>query len=360
MVTAKAVVLARGLGTRMREDDASTPMDAAQAAAAARGLKAMMPVAIGPPAPSSSGIAAPGTATAGAEPSVSATLDAWTADAADAGDAAQAVQIVRSAGSASAALGSATQEAAAPGAATPDAAMPDAAQAAAPRPRPFLDYILSALADAGYTDVCLVIAPDHDRVRDYYTREAPPRRLRVTFAVQAEPRGTADALLAAEAFAAADDVIVINGDNYYPVAALRALRELDGPGTVLFTPDGLVRRGNIAPERLRAFAVGALDEDDRLADIVEKPDEETMRAMGGEALISMNCWRVPAAIYDICRQVQPSPRGELELSLAIRDAVRRHGVRFQVLRSDDGVLDLSRRADIASVAAHLRGVVVHP
>jgi glucose-1-phosphate thymidylyltransferase len=27
--------------------------------------------------------------------------------------------------------------------------------------RPFLDYSLSALADAGYTDVCLVVAPDH-------------------------------------------------------------------------------------------------------------------------------------------------------------------------------------------------------
>lgn len=288
MVRAKAVVLARGLGTRMREDDASIPVDAAQADAAARGLKAMMPVAA---------------------------------------------------------------------VATPAHAAP--AQAG-PHARPFLDYILSALADAGYTDACLVIAPDHDRVRDYYTREAPPRRLRVAFAIQAEPRGTADALLAAEAFAGADDVLVINGDNYYPVTAMRALRELDEPGTVLFTPDGLVRRGNIAPDRLRAFAVGALDADDYLVDIVEKPDEETMRAMGGEALVSMNCWRVPPALFDICRQVRPSPRGELELSLAIRDAVRLHGIRLKVLRSGDGVLDLSRRADIATVAAHLRGVVVHP
>ena len=35
--------------------------------------------------------------------------------------------------------------------------------------RPFLDYVLSALADAGYEHACLVIGADHDLVRTYYT-----------------------------------------------------------------------------------------------------------------------------------------------------------------------------------------------
>ena len=52
--------------------------------------------------------------------------------------------------------------------------------------RPFLDYILSALADAGFDDVCLVIGPGHELVRDYYTRTNPPTRVRVSFAVQLE------------------------------------------------------------------------------------------------------------------------------------------------------------------------------
>ena len=34
--------------------------------------------------------------------------------------------------------------------------------------RPFLDYVLSALADAGVRKVCLVIGPEHDAVRTYY------------------------------------------------------------------------------------------------------------------------------------------------------------------------------------------------
>jgi glucose-1-phosphate thymidylyltransferase len=295
MSAVKAVVLARGLGTRMREQDEAVTMAAAQADAADQGVKAMMPL--------------------------------------DAG-------------------------------------------AGADRPRPFLDYVLSALADAGYTDVCLVIGPPgsdagrdrgHDRVRARYTDDAPPRRVRVAFAVQEAPRGTADAMLAAEAFAGADDVLVINGDNYYPVPVMRALRELDEPGTVLFDPDGLARNGNIAPDRIRAFAVGALTEDGYLADIVEKPDEETMRTMAratqataGRTLVSMNCWRLPPAIFDACRDVRPSPRGELELTQAIRDAVRTRGLRIKVLTSDAGVLDLSRRGDIATVTARLRGVRVDP
>jgi glucose-1-phosphate thymidylyltransferase len=280
----KTVVLARGLGTRMKQSDGSAaPIDAAQAVAAAAGAKAMMPIA--------------GAPTAGSD-------------------------------------------------------------------RPFLDYVLSALADAGYTDVCLVIAPDHDRVRTYYTEDAPPRRLRVAFAIQTEPRGTADALLAAEAFAAGADVLVINGDNYYPVSALRALRELDEPGTTLFDPDALTQRGNIAPDRLRTFAIGAVTADGYLADIVEKPDAETWRAMSqgppNRGLVSMNCWRLPPSIFDACRDVRPSPRGELELTAAIRDAVRTRGLRIKVLTSVEGVLDLSRRADIATVAARLHGEAVQP
>ena len=54
--------------------------------------------------------------------------------------------------------------------------------------RPFLDYVLRAIADAGGTDVCLIVGPDHAVIRDYYTRERPPTRLRVRFAVQSRPR----------------------------------------------------------------------------------------------------------------------------------------------------------------------------
>src|SRR5450755_1574038 len=119
----KCVILARGLGKHMREEDASARIDASQAAAADSGLKAMVPVG-----------------------------------------------------------------------------------------RPFLDYVLSALADSGFPDACLVIGPEHHVIRDYYTRIQNPKRIQVSFAIQNEPKGTADALLAAEAFAGSGGFLVINSD----------------------------------------------------------------------------------------------------------------------------------------------------
>src|SRR5215212_4131517 len=57
--------------------------------------------------------------------------------------------------------------------------------------RPFLDYVLWSLVDAGVTEVGLVVAPDHERLRDYYRVTAPPERLRLDFVVQQRPLGTA-------------------------------------------------------------------------------------------------------------------------------------------------------------------------
>jgi glucose-1-phosphate thymidylyltransferase len=73
----------------------------------------------------------------------------------------------------------------------------------------------------------------------------------------------------------------------------------------------------------------------------------------------MTCWRMPPAIHDACRAVTPSVRGELELVDAV-DALLARGVRFEVVVTEDGVLDLSRRGDIAAVEAALAGVTVDP
>src|SRR5262249_52525973 len=97
-------------------------------------------------------------------------------------------------------------------------------KAMVPVGRPFLDYVLSGLADAGLHRVCLVIGPAHQEVRDYYTGPGRPVRVRLEFAEQLEPLGTADAVLAAEGFAGNAPVVVVNSDNLYPGSALQALR----------------------------------------------------------------------------------------------------------------------------------------
>lgn len=259
----RAVVLARGLGTRLRAADPSALLDPAQEAAAAAGLKALVPLG-----------------------------------------------------------------------------------------RPFLDHQLSSLADAGIGKVCLVVGEEHGAIREHVSRLSLSR-LTVDFAVQRRPLGTADAVLAAETFAGDDEFLALNGDTLYPAVDLGALASLGGPGTVLFTRRGLIRSGNVPAERVLGFAVASVLPDGTLGEILEKPTEAEVASLGGEPLVSANCWRFPKAIFEACRRVRPSPRAELELPDAVRIAVRELGVSFRVLRSEAGVLDLSTRADVAGLLARL-------
>jgi len=268
---AKAVILARGLGTRMRRPDEAAGLDPLQSAVADSGVKAMIPIGL-----------------------------------------------------------------------------------------PFLDYVLSALADAGYREVCLVVGPEHRAVRDYYTVTAVPKRSRVSFATQTQPLGTADAVLAAAGFAAGEDFLVINSDNYYPVSALAALRTLSEQGTVLFERESLLHKSNIRPERIRSFAVCAVGADGYLQSILEKPDEAALRAAASTSLVSMNCWRFSSSIFQACRSTPLSSRGEFELPQAVQYAITRSNERFRVVASEEAVLDLSTRADIAAVAERLREADVRP
>ena len=217
--------------------------------------------------------------------------------------------------------------------------------------RPFLDHVLTDLADAGIHEVVLVIGPEHDSLRNYYSR-LPVTRLRITFAEQAQPLGTADAVLAASTEIAGRDFLVFNSDNRYPVAALAALRALSQPGTVGFRRSGLLR-GNLTPARIQAFAVISA-RDGYLTQIIEKPSAAVLATFGDDPLLSMNCWRGNARLLKACANVTRSPRGELELTDAV--ALTMHGGgSFQVVESAEAVLDLSSRDDLSSVRSALAG-----
>jgi glucose-1-phosphate thymidylyltransferase len=248
--------------------------------------------------------------------------------------------------------------------------------------RPFLDYILSTLADAGVTDVALVVAPDHEAVREHYLTH-PPERVALSFVVQPEPRGTANAVHAAERWTAGEPFLAMNADNLYPVSALRALASLAEPGLPGFDREDLVRTGNIPSERVLAFALVEVDEEGYLTGIVEKPGDLPPEGGShgispGEAvefpqarfvasafrrtrdlLVSMNLWRFDARIFDACRDVPQSIRGEFELPEAVALATRR-GVRFRVIPARGPVLDLSRRGDAADIERRLAEWAPHP
>ncbi len=268
--TTKAVILARGLGMRMRRPDDTARLDAEQERAADAGLKAMIP--------------------AGA--------------------------------------------------------------------RPFLDYVLSGLADAGFRDICMVIGPEHVELREYY-EQMRTDRLRFHFAIQQRPIGTADAMLVTQEFVGPDAFLVLNSDNYYPIEMYRQLRELGEPGVAGFERAALIRESNVPAERVLRYSILEIDEAGYLKRILEKPDAATLATHGDHAFIGMNCWLFRPSIYRACREVKPSTRGELELPEAVDLAVTQFGERIRVLKFYAGVLDLSYRADVASVSRKLCGLPIH-
>ncbi len=231
-------------------------------------------------------------------------------------------------------------------------------KALVPIDRPFLDYVLSVLAEAGYSKACLVIGPEHDELREYYGRELQTERLEISFAVQEKPLGTADAVLAAEEFAGDDEFVMINSDNYYPAEAMSGLRGFSGGGVAVFEREGMIAGSNIPAERVSAFAVVKIDAEGFLERIIEKPDEQTWATLTKPIFISMNCWRFTPRIFEACRRIEPSVRSELEVPDAVQYAIENLGEQFKVVKVDGAVLDLSFRSDVMPVAKLLAGVEV--
>ncbi len=214
--------------------------------------------------------------------------------------------------------------------------------------RPFLDFSLHNLAEAGIDQVCLIVAPEHGAIREYYEALAP-KRLSIQFAVQASPQGTAHALLSGEAFAQQDPFLLVNGDNLYPVAVLARLCQSEGPALAAFGA-GSVLAASIPSEeqetRLRAFAALRLDDSGNLADIEEKPALTPI-------WVSMNAWRLDTPIFSACRAIEPSARGEFELPSAVLHSMHSGHQIYAAQPARGPVLDLSSRQDIASVQTHL-------
>ena len=225
--------------------------------------------------------------------------------------------------------------------------------------RPFLDYALSGLADTGIGDVVLVVGPSTRAIRDRY-EATPPERLRLAFAEQPEPRGSADALLAAEELVGGEEFLAMNSDDLYPASALRRLIALNRPGLPVFDRSALLSKSNFTAERVEGFAVLRLGVDGFLEGIVEKPGSGGDAAAEREVLLSMNLWRFPPAIFDACRRVPESSRGERELPQAVGLGIATGAFRLATFRCDDPVLDLTSRRDIATLSERLRGVEARP
>ena len=153
---------------------------------------------------------------------------------------------------------------------------------------------------AGIDDILLISTPADTPRFQTLLGDGSRWGIKITYAVQAEPKGIAQAFVIGESFIAGDPVCLILGDNifYGKMHLDRLVREFDGGARIFgyYVND---------PER---YGVVSFDGDGRVTSIEEKP--QTPRSH----------YAVPGLyLYDgtvttIARNLAPSPRGELEIT----------------------------------------------
>jgi glucose-1-phosphate thymidylyltransferase len=200
---------------------------------------------------------------------------------------------------------------------------------------PMIYYPLQLLQLAGVREVLIVTGQGHagqliDLLGDGRMNErgtdTPLLDLDLTYKVQVEAGGIAQVVGMAEGFAAGHGLVVCLGDNlfeYAEVEAIRGFAQGEGGGLIFVkdVPD---------PER---FGVVAYDDEGQVADVVEKAGTVDLRygtPPTSDAVVGLYCY--DADVYEIIRGLEPSARGELEITdvnraYAGRGRLRVHRVR---------------------------------
>jgi glucose-1-phosphate thymidylyltransferase len=182
---------------------------------------------------------------------------------------------------------------------------------------PMVFYPLQLMQLLGIRDVLLVTGKQHGgdfidllgdgrlrrRERDDFLLD-----LDLTYKVQTEPGGIAQVVGMAEAFTGDRKLVVSLGDNIFERAEVDVVREwAEGSDRALVfvkeVPD---------PER---FGVVVYGDDGRVVDVVEKAgvvDTRYDSPPSNDAVVGLYCF--PPDVFDLIRGLEPSARGELEIT----------------------------------------------
>jgi glucose-1-phosphate thymidylyltransferase len=175
--------------------------------------------------------------------------------------------------------------------------------------KPMIYYPLATLMTAGIQDILLISTP-HDTPRfEALLGDGSRWGITITYKVQPEPKGIAQAFLVGEEFIDNQPVCLILGDNifYGKMNLDRIVSE--------FTTGARVFGYQVNdPER---YGVVAFDTDGKVLSIEEKPQRPKSHfAVPGLYLYDKN-------IVAVAKSIQPSPRGELEITDINLDYLRR-------------------------------------
>lgn len=183
--------------------------------------------------------------------------------------------------------------------------------------KPMIYYPLSTLMLAGITEILIITTPeDMPRFRELLS-DGSQWGIRLFYAEQPKPEGIAQAFIIGESFIGTDPVVLILGDNlfYGPYNFLRNALKRETGATVFgyYVKD---------PQR---YGVVEFDPGGKVITIEEKP--ETPRS--NYAITGLYVY--DNRVIDIARNLEPSARGELEITDVNLAYLRRNDLHVEII-----------------------------
>lgn len=210
--------------------------------------------------------------------------------------------------------------------------------------KPMIYYPLSTMMLAGIKDIMLISTPrDISRFEDLLG-DGSQLGINIKYKVQENPNGLAEAFILGEDFIGEDSVCLILGDNIYYGSGLSQLVQRSAQKESGATVFGYQVHD---PER---FGVVEFDDDKHVMSLEEKPEHPASNyAVTGIYFYDND-------VVNIAKTMEPSPRGELEITDVNRVYLERGKLDVELLGRGYAWLDTGTHESLHDAAGFIETV----
>lgn len=198
--------------------------------------------------------------------------------------------------------------------------------------KPILWYGIESIVAAGITDIGIIISPETGEEIKVKTGDGDRFGARISYILQSEPAGLAHAVKIAQPFLADSPFIMYLGDNLIQDSLDSFLSDFKTQNL-----DALILLRKVSNPS--AFGVAKVNEQGQVVYLVEKPkDPPSNLALVGIYFFS-------SAIHHAIASIQPSARGELEITDAIQALIEQQKP-VEARKLQDWWLDTGKKDDL--------------